>query len=121
VYGKRIGVTHAPKPEPSDDFIPVLPEAELREGTPRRVQARDMTLVLVRQDGQVYALVDSCAHLGGPLSEGTVEEDSIRCPWHGSRFALDDGQVLEGPSTFPQPCFQARIRSGQVEVRAPKS
>jgi nitrite reductase/ring-hydroxylating ferredoxin subunit/uncharacterized membrane protein len=121
VYGKRIGVTHAPKPEPSDDFIPVLPEAELREGTPRRVQARDMTLVLVRQDGQIYALVESCAHLGGPLSEGTVEEDSIRCPWHGSRFALEDGRVLEGPSTFPQPCFEVRIRTGQVEVRAAKS
>jgi nitrite reductase/ring-hydroxylating ferredoxin subunit len=55
--------------------------------------------------------------MGGPLSEGQVEGDSIRCPWHGSRFALSDGRVLEGPSTFSQPCFDVRVRNGQVELR----
>ncbi|MGH7311841.1 MAG: Rieske 2Fe-2S domain-containing protein, partial [Candidatus Rokuibacteriota bacterium] len=118
VYGKRIGVDRAPRPAPWDDFVPVLPEPELREGTPRRVQAKDTAIVLLRRAGRVHALVETCAHLGGPLAEGTVEDDSIRCPWHGSRFALEDGRVLEGPSTFPQPCFEARIRTGQIEVRA---
>jgi nitrite reductase/ring-hydroxylating ferredoxin subunit/uncharacterized membrane protein len=117
VYGRRIGVDRAPRPEGWDDFVPVLPAAELRDGQPRRVQARDSALVLVRGNGRVYALAETCAHLGGPLAEGTVENDSIRCPWHGSRFALADGRVLEGPSTFSQPCFEVRIRGGQIEVR----
>jgi len=38
--------------------------------------------------------------------------------WHGSLFALDDGRVLEGPSTYPQACFDVRIRGEHIEVRA---
>jgi len=117
VYDRRIGVNHAPRPEPWTDFVPVLRETELPQGSPRRVEARGVALVLVRRGDQIHALVESCAHLGGPLSEGRVEGDTIRCPWHGSLFALDDGRVLEGPSTFPQPCFEVRVRGGQIEVR----
>ena len=84
------------------------------------MHARDTAIVLVRRADRVHALVENCAHLGGPLAEGTVDDDSIRCPWHGSRFALDDGRVLEGPSTFPQPCFEVRIHAGQIQVRARK-
>ena len=37
-------------------------------------------------------------------------------PWHGSEFALEDGRILNGPATEPQPCFAARERNGQIEV-----
>ncbi len=117
VYRKRVGVDHAPTPEPWDDFVAVVPEAEFRESIPHRVHARGASIVLVRRDGRIHALIGTCAHMGGPLSEGQVEGDSIRCPWHGSRFALSDGRVLEGPSTFSQPCFDVRVRNGQVELR----
>jgi nitrite reductase/ring-hydroxylating ferredoxin subunit/uncharacterized membrane protein len=118
VYGKQIGVSRAPRPEAWDDWVAVLPEFELHEGAPRRVQAKDTAILLVRRAGRIHALVETCAHLGGPLVEGTLEGDSVRCPWHGSRFALEDGRVLEGPSTFPQPCLDVRMRAGQIEVRA---
>lgn len=117
VFRKRLGADHAPRLE-WDDFVAVLPERELVESAPRRVDVRGVSVVLVRQASRIHALADSCAHLGGPLSEGQVDAGSIRCPWHGSRFALDDGRILEGPSTFTQPCFEARVRDGQIEVRA---
>jgi nitrite reductase/ring-hydroxylating ferredoxin subunit/uncharacterized membrane protein len=117
VYRKKLGVDHAPRAEGWDDFVAVGGEAEVREGQPRRVEARGTALVLVRQDGRLHALADRCAHLGGPLSEGRLEGDAIRCPWHGSRFGLQDGRLVEGPSTFPQPCFEVRVRAGQIEVR----
>ena len=118
VYKKRIGVDHAPRPEAWDDYVAVLPDTELQAGRPRRVEARGVSVVLARCGDQVCALADTCAHLGGPLSEGQIEGDAIRCPWHGSLFALQDGRVLEGPSTFPQTCFDVRVRGGQIEVRA---
>jgi nitrite reductase/ring-hydroxylating ferredoxin subunit/uncharacterized membrane protein len=120
VYRKRIGVDHAPRVE-WDDFVAVLPESELTESAPRRVETRGVPIVLVRRGGHTFALADQCAHLGGPLSEGRVDDAGIRCPWHGSRFALDDGRILEGPSTFPQPCFDVRVHGGQIEVRARRS
>jgi nitrite reductase/ring-hydroxylating ferredoxin subunit/uncharacterized membrane protein len=117
VYRRRIGVDHASRPEPWSDFVAVLADADLGEGETRRIEARGIPAVLVRRAGRVYALGDACAHLGGPLSEGRVEGAAIRCPWHGSLFALADGEVLEGPSTYPQTCFDVRIRAGQIEVR----
>jgi nitrite reductase/ring-hydroxylating ferredoxin subunit/uncharacterized membrane protein len=116
VYRKRIGVDHAPRPESWTDFMPVLPAGEL-QSSPRRVDAKGVAIVLVRSGDRIHALADSCAHLGGPLSEGSVASGTIRCPWHGSLFALEDGRVLEGPSTFPQTCFEVRVRDGQIEVR----
>jgi nitrite reductase/ring-hydroxylating ferredoxin subunit/uncharacterized membrane protein len=116
VYRKRLGVDHAEHPD-WDDFVAVLPERDLAESTPRRVDVRGASVVLVRRAGRIYALADSCAHLGGPLSEGSVDEDGIRCPWHGSRFALEDGRLLEGPSTFPQPCLEVRVRNDKIELR----
>jgi hypothetical protein len=41
----------------------------------------------------------------------------IQCPWHGSRFSIRDGHVVDGPAVHPQPCLETRIRNGQVEVR----
>ena len=118
VYGERIGVTHAVTDEP-DEFTPVLASGALAEGTMQRVKSGDTDLLLVRQHGRVCALVHACAHLGGPLSEGELKEGSVVCPWHGSEFRLDDGSVVNGPSTHPQPCFVVRERDGQIEVAGP--
>jgi nitrite reductase/ring-hydroxylating ferredoxin subunit/uncharacterized membrane protein len=120
VYRKRIGVNHAPCAD-WDDFVTALPIGDLRESVPQRVDIGGVAVVLIRRASRIYALADSCAHLGGPLSEGQVDDRAIRCPWHGSRFALEDGGVLEGPSTFAQPCFDVRVRAGQIEVRARRS
>jgi nitrite reductase/ring-hydroxylating ferredoxin subunit/uncharacterized membrane protein len=117
VYKERIGTDHAQREKAPDHFVSVLADADLPEGQMKRVEVEGIKVLLVRRNGRVYALGEICAHLGGPLSEGTLEDNSVRCPWHGSRFALESGDVLDGPATYPQPCFEARIREGQIEVR----
>ena len=118
VYEDQIGVDHTAGQTAPPDFTPVLAETNLLENKPRRVDTPGMPVVLLRHRGQIYALADTCAHLGGPLSEGTLQDDSIICPWHGSRFTLAEGRTLDGPSAFPQPALETRIRAGQIEVRA---
>ena len=117
VYRERLGVTHAVVAEP-EQFTPVLDSAALADHTMRKAVIEDASFVVARQHGKVCALAHSCAHMGGPLSEGTLNDGSVVCPWHGSEFALDDGRVLQGPSTHPQPCFTARERDGRIELRA---
>lgn len=117
VYAQRIGVDHAEAEDAPHDYTPVLPLAELPDGQPRRVEADGVPVMLVRRGERMFALAERCAHLGGPLAEGNLEGDSIRCPWHGSRFDLASGCVLEGPSALPQPRFDVRVREGQIEVR----
>lgn len=116
VFRERIGVTHAAIAEP-EEFTAVLESAALPDNAMRKATIEDASFLLVRQRGRVCALAHSCAHLGGPLSEGTLKDGSVVCPWHGSEFSLDDGRVLKGPATEPQPCFAVRERAGQIEVR----
>jgi nitrite reductase/ring-hydroxylating ferredoxin subunit/uncharacterized membrane protein len=115
VYGERIGVTHAAIEEP-EEFKPMLASAALPDGTMQRVKENDTDLLVARQHGRACALAHPCAHLGGPLSEGTLKDGTVVCPWHGSEFRLDDGAVVNGPSTHSQPCFGVRERNGQIEV-----
>ncbi len=98
-------------------FTPVMPLVDLEENRPVRATTEREDLVLVRRGDQVYALANSCAHLGGPLSEGELVGDAIKCPWHGSEFRLEDGRVVCGPSAYHQPCYTARVRNSLVEVQ----
>ena len=117
VYDQRIGVTNADAHLP-EEFTPVLRSDALAENTMARARVGKADVLLVRQNGRVCALAHDCAHLGGPLSEGTLKDGSVICPWHGSEFALEDGRVLTGPSTHNQPCLEVRERDGQIEVKA---
>jgi len=118
VFGEQIGVNHAAAQEMPKEFVPVLADGELREGEMKRADAGGVPVLLVRCEGEVCALAHTCSHLGGPLSEGKLEGDVVQCPWHGSRFNVRDGSVVDGPATFPQPHFETRVRDGQIEVRS---
>jgi nitrite reductase/ring-hydroxylating ferredoxin subunit/uncharacterized membrane protein len=117
VYAQRLGVTHADAKLP-EGFTPVMESAALPENVMARGRAQDADVLVVRQHGSVCALAHSCAHRGGPLSEGTLKDGSVVCPWHGSEFALNDGSVLNGPATQNQPCLITRERDGRIEVKA---
>src|SRR5436190_23726171 len=117
VYAQRVGVTHAAVDGP-ESFTAVARTADLPEDSMKRVRKDDADLLLARKHGRVCALAHPCAHMGGPLSEGTLKDASVVCPWHGSEFGLDDGQVIDGPATQDQPCFDVREGAGQIEVKA---
>ncbi len=117
VYGRRIGVTHAAGNEVPETFAPVAPSQSVAEGAMTRARTADLDLLLARRHGRVCALAHSCSHLGGPLSEGTLKDASVVCPWHGSEFALGDGHVVNGPATMAQPSYDVREHEGQIEVR----
>ena len=116
VYRERIGVTHADEGGPKE-FTRALAAGDLRDNTKALGDADGTPVMIAKQHGTLCALAEHCSHLGGPLSEGTLKDGSIVCPWHGSEFALDDGHVVNGPATHPQPCFEARDRAGAIEVR----
>jgi nitrite reductase/ring-hydroxylating ferredoxin subunit/uncharacterized membrane protein len=81
------------------------------EATPTKAKLGINTLVIVRQAGTIFALHDTCAHAGGPLSQGTLVDDCIQCPWHGSRFRLADGKAQRSPTVYDQPVYE--VRSGE--------
>ncbi|UNS99870.1 Rieske 2Fe-2S domain-containing protein [Streptomyces tubbatahanensis] len=80
----------------------------------------EVALLVYREpSGETRVLADRCSHQSGPLSQGTVADGCVTCPWHGSTFRLTDGWNVGGPATAPQPCFESRVREGFLEVRLP--
>jgi nitrite reductase/ring-hydroxylating ferredoxin subunit len=121
VFAKKVGVDHAADWETTNEFKHVMAEADLMPGQLKRVEMNDVPVVLFRYSRRVIAMSDSCAHRGCPLSEnGIIEGDTIRCSCHGSRYRIDSGLVVEGPSAHPQPVYDVRVRAGNIEVRQPK-
>ncbi len=120
VYRQKIGVNHAPKQALPEDFTPVIAAANVPEGTLVRARLKEKNILLVRRGHQVFAINETCAHMGGPLADGNLcDDNSVICPWHGSRFDLETGLVINGPSAYPQPRYEARERDGMIEVRQP--
>jgi nitrite reductase/ring-hydroxylating ferredoxin subunit len=118
-FGEQIGVDHTATADAGqpENFTPVILESALEEGKPTRVEANGVRIMLVRRNGEIHAISDTCPHLGGPLSEGKLMGDVIECPWHGSRFRIDDGSVVGGPATQSARCYEVRVVEGNVEVK----
>ena len=102
---------------PSEDWFDVAAEEEVADGKPIAVSAGEATVLLYRDGGVMRAISDVCSHAGGPLHEGSFEGGCVTCPWHGSVFRLDDGTVVHGPATGPQPAYDVRTAGGRVSVR----
>jgi len=121
VYRLRVGTNHSPEPEEPQKWTAVLPNSELIEGRKPQVVDLDGQKVLLYRDGDgVHAISATCAHAGGPLDKGKFYDGCVECPWHNSVYDLKTGQVVHGPSVFPQPKYEVRITNGQIRLRAPQ-
>jgi nitrite reductase/ring-hydroxylating ferredoxin subunit len=117
VFAQGVGVEQTVFEQGPVDWQPVAAEGELQEGKLTPARADGVALLLVRRGGTVHALADRCTHRGCSLHEGRLADDTVVCPCHGSTYRLEDGGVVHGPATGPQPAYQVRVRDGRVEVR----
>ena len=101
-------------------YVKAIAAAEVEPGQGKLVELQGRKIALFNVGGSYYAIDDTCTHRGGPLSEGKFDGEKMTCPWHGSQFAIEDGEVVVGPATYRQPCFEVRVRNGEVQLRAPR-
>lgn len=118
-YAKGIGVDQTVFDSGPSAWTEAIASADLGEEEPKRVTVADTPVLIVRQGGHIRAIHDRCSHRGCSLAErGAVSGSEVVCNCHGSRFSLEDGALLRGPATRPQPAFEARERNGMIELRA---
>ena len=117
VYQYRVGVDRTDGDVFPEQFVPLMPNSGLEDDKPTRAEHDGVPILLVRRGDRLFAMAETCSHFGAPLSKGKLVGNSIVCPWHASRFALEDGSVINGPAVHPQPCLAAHMRNGQIEVR----
>lgn len=117
-YALGVGVDETTFEPRAEDWTAAIADDELSEREARAVEVSGAQVLLVRQDGRLFALSDVCCHRGGPLHDGEIADGCVECPWHGSVFRLEDGAIVRGPAAYPQPAYDVRVREGTIEVRA---
>jgi nitrite reductase/ring-hydroxylating ferredoxin subunit/uncharacterized membrane protein len=115
---RGVGVDHAAHDPALSDWMPAI-SVDAVSSAPTRVEVDDVPIIVIERDERILAVAATCPHRGAPLDEGTFDDTSVTCPWHGSRFALDTGALLRGPSAMPLACFETRVTNGTVEIRTP--
>src|SRR5581483_5013321 len=77
----------------------------------------DEAVLVARRGDGFFAIGANCSHYNGPLAEGLVVGETVRCPWHHARFCLRSGEAIGAPALGPVPCWRAELRDGKVVVR----
>src|SRR3569623_778266 len=95
-----------------------IDETAVVAGVPLLGHAHGEPVMLVRAEGEVFAVAATCSHYGGPLAEGVVVGGSARCPWHHACFELKTGAVLGAPAFNPISCFHVEKAGVRLRVGA---
>ena len=89
-----------------------VPEGKLLAG-----HVGEEAVLLTRQGNEWFAIGAVCSHYSGPLPEGLMVGDTVRCPWHHACFSLRTGQALRPPALNDVPCWEVEQKGDMVFVR----
>ncbi len=98
------------------DLSAGVPVESVTEGRTLLGHALGEAVFLVRRGEDVLAVGATCTHYGGPLAEGLIVGEEVRCPWHHACFSLRTGEPLRGPALNPIPCFDVTRRDGKLFI-----
>jgi NADPH-dependent 2,4-dienoyl-CoA reductase/sulfur reductase-like enzyme/nitrite reductase/ring-hydroxylating ferredoxin subunit len=77
----------------------------------------DAEVLLVRSGAEIFAVDAHCSHYHGPLADGLVDGESIRCPWHHACFDLRTGEASRAPAFSPLAVWQVEREGDRIFVR----
>ncbi|XP_053329599.1 apoptosis-inducing factor 3 isoform X2 [Spea bombifrons] len=93
---------------------------DLENGQMREVDLGSGKALLIKQNGEYYAMGHKCPHYGAPLVKGVLSRGRIRCPWHGACFNIATGDIEDFPGLDGLPKFQVKVEKERVYIRASK-
>jgi NADPH-dependent 2,4-dienoyl-CoA reductase/sulfur reductase-like enzyme/nitrite reductase/ring-hydroxylating ferredoxin subunit len=101
------------------DFREGTKLSEIADGAMVSGRVGDQAALLVRRGDEIFAVGATCTHYGGPLGEGLLVGETVRCPWHHACFSLRSGEAVRAPARDPLPRWQVEIGDGIVYAREP--
>ena len=101
----------------AEEFVIVASISDIAIGKMKVVQYKGQPVCLANSKGKYYAIRNTCTHMGGPLAQGKLDDLTVECPWHGSRFDLTTGEVNRGPAQIPEKIYEVKIVGSSILVR----
>ena len=98
------------------DLLQGVPLSELADGAMLLGHAAGEAVLLARRGPEIYAIGATCTHYSGPLAEGILVGDTVRCPWHHACFSLKTGEPVRPPALNPVACWEVVQQGGVVRV-----
>src|SRR5256885_3204642 len=98
------------------DLAAGIEATTLTDGARILGHAEGEPVLLVRTGDDFFAIGASCTHYGGPLAEGLIAGETVRCPWHHACFSLRTGEAVAAPAFNPMPCWRVETRDGKAFV-----
>ena len=111
--------TEQPKPG-GPELALGIPVDNLPDGHMLAGHVGDDAVLLGRRGDEFFAIGANCSHYGGPLAEGLMVGDTVRCPWHHACFSLRTGEPLHPPALSPVACWAVEPRDGKLFVTIKK-
>ena len=97
-------------------FVRACALSDLTDSAPVRVDVDGLEVAVVKHDDEVFAIEDECSHAAVALSEGDVDDCTIECWMHGSRFDLRTGKPTGPPATEPVSVFPVQVTGDDVLI-----
>ena len=102
------------------DFADGIAADDLSDGTILQGHLGGEQVILVRRGTETFAVGAKCTHYSGPLAEGVVMGDTIRCPWHHACFSLRTGEAIAAPAFDPITCWRVEQREDRIFITTKK-
>src|SRR4029079_15353961 len=102
---------------PRPDFGDGIAVSDVADGALLLGRAGGEDVVLARIGDDFLAVGAHCTHYHGPLADGLVVGDTVRCPWHHACFSLRTGEALRAPALDPIDCYRVERTGDTVFVR----
>lgn len=98
------------------DLAMGVPLANVADGAMLLGHVDGESVLLARRGDALFAIGAVCTHYGGPLGDGLLVDDTVRCPWHHACFSLRTGEALRAPALDPVACWRVEQRDGSAYV-----
>ena len=89
---------------------------EVQENELKQFNLKGNEILVINRNGKFYCLQARCTHAGAPLAEGELENDVLKCPWHGSRFNIETGEVVRGPAKKQLRSYDGIVKDNNLFV-----
>lgn len=111
-----IDILEVEKLNPESSWIFAIEENKLQENSANMVFPKGLPVLLIKKEGEIYALSNKCAHMACPLAGGALKDYTIQCPCHDWRFDIRTGEFLDARE-IKIPLYEWKLSDGKIFIK----